>query len=98
MNGLYRTAEILRYRLHTLEYALAPRGTLRAFLMLCMMLGLLIGIPAILIIPAIVVLLYGLADMTAAIAAICMNILRALLAVAGIVAACWGLIAFFRKR
>lgn len=98
MNGLQRAAEILRHRLHIQEFALAPRGTLRAFLRLCMVLGLLIGIPAILVVPAIVVLFYGLADMTAALAAICMNILQAVVAVAGIVAACWVLVAFSRKR
>jgi hypothetical protein len=98
MNILQRTAEILRYRLMALEYTLSPCGALRAFLKLCVALGLLLSIPALLIVPVLIVLFQGLADLAAAIAAICMGILQAILAVFGIVVAGGMLAAFCRRR
>jgi hypothetical protein len=86
MPVLRRTAVILHYRVAALEYALSPNGSLRAFIRLCVMLGLLIGIPVLLILPPLVLLFFGLVDVAAAIAEACLSILKALLAVIGIIA------------
>jgi hypothetical protein len=98
MPVLRRTAVILHYRLAALEYALSPNGTLRAFVRLCTMLGLMLSISALLILPPLVLLFYGLADVAAAIAQACLSILKAMLYVIGIVAIGMLLMAVFNRK
>jgi hypothetical protein len=98
MPVLRRTAVILHYRLAALEYALSPNGTLRAFIRLCTMLGLMLSVSALLILPPLVLLFYGLADVAAAIAEACISILKAMLAIIGIVAIGMLLMAVFNRK
>ncbi len=95
---LRRTAVILHYRVAALEYALSPGGALRSFIQLCALLGLMIGIPVLLIVPPVVLLVYALADITAAIVEILKSILMGLLYVIGIVVICGVLVAMSRRR
>ena len=79
-----RAAEVLRYHLLQVEYALSPSGVLRELLKLCLRLVVLLCIPALLIVPALVVIAAGLADLAGEIVRLCVNLLKGLLAIAAI--------------
>ena len=74
--ALERAAEVLRYRLHALEYALFPEGELRAWMRICLRICLMLALPTLFILPALVALATGLADVTAAGARICRSLLE----------------------
>jgi hypothetical protein len=79
-----RTAEILRYRLLRLEYALSPTGMLRAWFKLMFKTAVVIGIPVMLLGPLLIVILAGIAVMTESLAHICINLLKAVAAIVAI--------------
>ena len=95
--AIERAAEILRYRLLSLEYALSPNGSLRAWFKLCLKIALVIGIPVLLIGPILMLVLTGIVDITEAIASICLNLLKAFLAIAAIVVVIAALVAARRR-
>ena len=95
MPAMNRTAEILRYRLLRLEHAVSPNGALRAWLRLNVRLALIIAIPTLLLGPILLLVLAGLADMTASLAEICLNLLEAVLAIVAIIAVIAALVAVF---
>jgi hypothetical protein len=75
---IQRSAEVLRYKILQLEYAVSPEGALRGWFKLNVLLFLLIGIPAVLFVPVITLILGSLAVWTDFLANAVMNILRAL--------------------
>ncbi len=54
--ALKRTAEILRFRFHQLEWVLSAAGTLRAWLWLWLRIFLVLNIPALLLVPILTLL------------------------------------------
>ena len=84
-SGLERAAEILRYRLHRLEYVLSPCGMLREWLKLGLRIFLVLSVPALFVLPALVMLFYGIVELTALALRVCVNVLQILLAILGIV-------------
>ena len=69
-----RSAEVLRYTLRRAEYWLSPGGTLRAVLRLSLKLALLIGVPTLIIGPAVLLFLRGAADSSALLATLAANL------------------------
>ena len=53
LSGIERSAEVLRFMLHKLEYWLAPRGHLREFVKLNFQLAVAIAIPVLMVAPLI---------------------------------------------
>lgn len=78
---LERAAEVLRYRLHCLEHTLSPDGELRAWGKVCLRICLVLALPALFVIPLLVVIARGLVDLTSAGARICQNLLEIVLSV-----------------
>jgi hypothetical protein len=74
--GLERAAKVLLYQLHSLEYALFPAGELRAWTRICLRISLILALPAIFVMPALLVLAHGLAEITAAGARTCRSLLE----------------------
>lgn len=85
MAALERVAEILRYRLLRAEYALSPNGALRAWLKLCLKIALIVGTPALILGPILMLILSGIAAMAEALVRICVSILKAVVTVIAIV-------------
>lgn len=86
LSALQRSAEVLRYKILQLEYAISPEGGLRGWLRLNFLLSMLIGIPAILIIPIITYLVSSFATWTGFLLQAVMNILFALVGLIAIAA------------
>jgi len=62
---LTRAAEVLRYHMLMLEYSLSRGGGLRAWFKLNLLLGLVLAVPGILVVPAVTLVLSGLASWSA---------------------------------
>ena len=74
LSPVERSAEVLRYTLRRAEHWLSPGGTLRAVLRLSLKLALLIGVPTLIIGPALLLLLRGAADASALLATLAANL------------------------
>ncbi len=85
MAALERVAEILRYRLMRAEYALSPNGALRAWFKLCLKIALVIGIPALLLGPILILVLTGIASVAEALVRIFVNLFKAVVAAVAVV-------------
>jgi len=77
--ALQRSAEVLRYKILQLEHAVSPEGGLRGWLRLNVLLSLLIGIPALFLVPIITFLVSSFATWTGFILQAVLNILYTLL-------------------
>ena len=73
-----RSAVALAYQVLRLEYVLSPAGHLRAWALVSLKIGLLLAIPAILVVPPVTWILAGMATWSAHLAAIALNLLLAL--------------------
>ena len=73
---LTRAAEVLRYWIARIEHALSPGGVLREWIKLCLRAAAAIGVPALILLPIAVGISGGLADLTAAIVQLCINVLE----------------------
>ena len=69
-----RAAEVVRYSIARAEYWLSPGGTLRSILRFCIKAALLIGLPAIIVGPVVLLLLEGALAASASLAAIAANL------------------------
>jgi hypothetical protein len=98
MPALRRAAVILHNRMAAIEYALSPNGFLRAFIRLCALLGLLVGIPVLLIVPPVVLLIYALVDISVALVEVLRNVLTGLLYLLAILAIGGLLVALFNQK
>ena len=78
LDFMERSAAALAYQVLRLEYALSPAGHLRAWAMLSLKIGLMLAIPAILVVPPVTWILSGMATWSAHLAAIALNLLLAL--------------------
>jgi hypothetical protein len=74
--ALERAAKVLVYQIQSFEYSLFPKGELRAWLRICLRISLILALPALFVMPALIVLATGLADITAAGASICLSLLK----------------------
>lgn len=86
--AIERVAEIYRYHLLRVEFALSPSGVLREVLKRCLRILLLLCVPAFMIIPALVVIAAGLADLAAEVVRMCFNALKAVLTLAAAAVVC----------
>ena len=86
LSGVERSAEVFRYKLLQLEYALSSGGGLRAWLKLNLLVSFLLGIPALFVVPVITLLLSSFATWTAFLFQTALNILYTLLTIVAIVA------------
>ena len=82
--AIVRAAEVLSYRALKLEYALSPSGVLRELLKLCARILLILFVPTCLLIPPLVFIATGVADLTAEVVRACVNVLKAVLVIGGI--------------
>lgn len=101
LSGLERAAEVCRYKLLQLEYALASGGGLRAWLKLNLLVCVLLGIPALFVVPVITLLLGSFVTWTASLFQIALNLLYTLLtivAIVGVVIALGYLLSILRRR
>jgi hypothetical protein len=87
LNGVERIAEALRYKILQLEYTLSRGGGLRAWLRLNLLLGLLLCVPALLLVPVVTLLLNSFTTWSALLLLIALNVLYAVLVIAALVAA-----------
>lgn len=87
LSGVQRSAEVLRYKLLQLEYAISSGGGLRAWLKLNLLVSLLLGIPALLVVPIITFLLGSFVTWTAFLFQAALNILYTVLTIVAIVGA-----------
>lgn len=85
LSPLRRSAEVLRYQLLRFEYALSPEGSLRAWLKLNLLVGLLLAIPALLVVPIVTALLGAFASWTAFLLQAVLNVLYAFIAIVSMV-------------
>ncbi len=92
--AIQRSAEVLRYKMLQLEFAVSPEGGLRGWLKLNVLLALLIGIPALFLAPLITFLVSSFASWTGFLLAAVMNLLYTLLALLAIFAIIMG-VGFF---
>jgi hypothetical protein len=76
---VHRVAAVLRYAVLVLEYSLSPGGSLRAWLKLNLMIGIVLGITASIVVPMVTILLAGIASWTALLLQIVLNLLDAAL-------------------
>jgi hypothetical protein len=83
---LPRAAEILLFRLLQVEFAISPGGVLREWVKLCLRILLLLLIPACLLVPPVVLIAVGLADLAQEIARMCAEALKAVMAITAAVA------------
>lgn len=82
--AIQRSAEVLRYKMLQLEFAISPEGGLRGWLKLNVLLALLIGIPALFLVPIITFLVSSFASWTGFLLEAAMNLLYTLLALLAI--------------
>ena len=95
---LERASAALTYQVLRLEYALSPAGHLRAWVLLSIKTGLVLAIPAVLIVPLVTWLLTGLATWAALLAAIALNMLLALVYVVLIAAILSAIVGVARSK
>jgi hypothetical protein len=95
---LERIVEVFRYKILTLEYALSSGGGLRTYLKLNLLTSLLLGIPAIFVVPVITSILGAFATWSAYLFQTALNILFTLLTIVAIVAVIWLVIYFIRRH
>lgn len=81
MTTLGRIAEISRYQLQQLEYALSSGGHLRGFIRLNLMIGVVLLVPTLVVVPALTILFGSFVTMTAFLMQAAINLLHAVLAV-----------------
>lgn len=94
--AIERAAEVLRYSVARTEYWLSAGGTLRAVLRASLKLALLIGLPALIIGPVILLLLEGVAAASASLAATAANLAALSISLIGAVTGFAVLIAIVR--
>jgi len=85
LSALERSAEVLRYSACRLEYWLSPRGELRAWLKLNLLLALLLAVPAVLVGPVLTYCFWTAATWSQFLLATAVNILLTVLAAMGVV-------------
>ena len=56
--SITRAAGILHHQLHRIEYGLSPGGALRAWIKLCLRIAVVIGVPALILLPILSILFY----------------------------------------
>lgn len=97
--GIQRSAEVLRFKVLQLEYSVSPDGALRGWLKLNVLLSLIIGIPAIFLVPILTYLFSSFVSWTSFLLQSALNILYTLLVVVAIGAVVMGVgIALTRMR
>ena len=99
LSATERSAEVLRYSVTRAEYWLSPGGTLRAVLRISIKFSLLIGLPALLLVPVAIFVLEGvvaasalLAIIAANLAAMSISLIAAVIGFAVLAALVWGLL------
>jgi len=83
---LIKSAEVLRYQIHKLEYSISSGGGLRAWFKLNLLVALLLAIPAFLLFPVITAVLVAFAEWTVCLMFIVRSLLMTLLYVLAIAA------------
>lgn len=76
---LQKSAEVVRYQFHKLEYSISSGGSLRAWFKLNLFVAILLAIPAFLLVPVITVILAGVAEWTLCLMQIVQHLLFTLL-------------------
>jgi hypothetical protein len=79
-----RVAEVLRYKILYLEFFVAPKGSLRVWLRLNLLLAIVLAIPTILVVPVVTWLMRGVATISEFILVATTNLLLASLAALGV--------------
>ncbi len=85
LSGVERVAEVLRFTVLSVEAAISPRGSLRAWLKLNVLGALVLAIPAMLVVPVITYLLNGFSTWSQFLAQIANNLLQAAVSLVGMV-------------
>jgi hypothetical protein len=85
LSGVERVSEVLRFSVLSVEAAISPRGGLRAWLKFNVLVALVLGIPAILVIPVITYLLSGFSTWSQFLAEIANNLLQTAVSLVGMV-------------
>jgi hypothetical protein len=96
LSAIERSAEVIRYSAGRLEYWLSPRGELRAWFKLNLLLALLLVVPVLLVAPVVTLFLSTVATWSQYVLAVAVNILMTLLTLIAIAAILSG--AFFLAR
>lgn len=96
LSPIVRSAEVIRYSARRLEYWLSPRGELRCWFKLNVLVGLLLAIPVVVVAPIVTLFLLTMATWSEYLLATVVNMLLALLAIVGIVAILTGALFLFR--
>lgn len=86
LSALERSAEVIRYSACRLEYWLSPRGELRAWFRLNLLLAIFLAVPMVLVAPVLTYCLLTAATWSQYLLATAVNILLTVLAVVGIAA------------
>lgn len=86
LTTLGRIAEIFRYQLLQLEYALSSGGHLRGFIRLNLMIGVVLLVPTLLVVPVLTTMFGSFVTMTAFLMQAAMNLLYAVLSILAAVA------------
>jgi hypothetical protein len=81
---LIRVAEVLRWAFNGLERAVSPKGRLRSWILLNLLLALGIAIPALTVVPAITLVFEGIAQWAELLMRIAVNFLLTALALLGL--------------
>lgn len=79
--ALERASTILAYSLLKLEFAISDQGLLREWSRLCLRLCLALSLPALLIMPAVVVMTNGILEFTTAVSLIFSNLLEIIITI-----------------
>ena len=95
--ALERCAEVVRYELSQLEYAISPGGELRGWLRLNCLLALFMGIPALFFVPIITYVLGSFATLTGFLFEAVTNLFYTLLTILAIGAVIWGVGVFIKQ-
>lgn len=83
---LQKSAEVLRFQIHKLEYAISSGGRLRAWFKLNLLVALLLAIPAFLLFPVVTAVLVAFAEWSICLMFIVRSLLMTLLYVLAIAA------------
>jgi len=78
-SALERASCILIHTLLRLEFAISPQGVLREWARLCLRLCIMLSLPALLVMPALIVLADGILEITAAATVIFSNLLNSVI-------------------
>ena len=95
---LERASVALAYQVVRLEYTLSPAGQLRAWAKVCLKTGIVLAVPAVLIVPVITFILAGMATWGAYVAAVALNLLLTLVYVMSIAAILSGVFCVVRAK